>query len=204
MFVKNNPINAVDKNGLVTISRYSADYTRCGFIDVWYHFNLETQPKEDGFIVQMLEVTTEDRNCKGKLSYRHSLIWEVIARVDLINPITKKPLNIKTFTGVDENEVEGINYPHEIGYIKVERFIDFFPLSITGDLEKLWSTTAIKGVTTGHATDIAPSWYLYNSTEPTGYNVWQYSYRCCCATGQPKFQDTAPGNAPELRDWDPQ
>jgi hypothetical protein len=184
-FIGNSPMNAVDYNGWLRIKRLGGEFNRCRDISVTYRFDLDKEPKADGFLVQHLTIEWYGLSCDGKKSDTKRVeLWE------LMGMVTKGHQHVLYW------DVNTFWYPEKKGFIKLQRELRSFPVDAVKDSPPTsWSTTPLPGWSTAPGTTEWPSWWStgWDVSEGAAENSWSLTFNCCCPGRKAKFHDTAPG-----------
>jgi RHS repeat-associated protein len=186
LFINNDGLDDVDKNGLMSITRVMKDINPCDHYKLKYNLSLDYQPVENGFIVQHLDIEQGSLNCSGNFVLQKTWnFWEAMRYVITTNPNTWQVGDING--AIFKKLVPGT------GLILYHRDVNFFWESDTGDLDKLWADNHIPGMNTGPISLVPPVWWN-KGQETYAYNAFGIDYHCCCGNSSYTFFDTAPSS----------
>jgi hypothetical protein len=189
----NDNINGIDRDGRVNIYRSQGEVDLCTWVDLLYKLSLDSNPIDDGYIVQHLTISEIGDDCDGT-----RYIFKSADFYEELGPIIKKDDPGSWLGGWFRYDMNRFLYMSKRGNIHVHREVNFFFKDVTGDLEMLWSRHSIPGFDTGPAVRTRPVWWSAG-VETMAQNTWTISYHCCCGNaGLPGFFDTAPGRPVEI------
>ncbi len=169
-FVANNPINAFDPDGQITVRLTALVVNQCGGYSAQFEFRLQNSPWPDGYIVQEIELTDNIKDCNGKVVRVVSQhFWEAWPIAGSVGPVMA---TVTDSSGAPEK-------PGTNGDGKAKGTIRFFPRSVATDVAT-WRPGGHPGSGSLPSTTTPPTWWNLPQTEPGSSREVSWEWKCCC------------------------